>query len=130
MINYHLWSHLKLCIRTSTSIANLYNLFYHQTQSRQSISSIFSTKTFLWVVKLLYYSLYFQVTIRGIFFILTTDLEKDSALKTNLSFNPLLVLITSQFRFINVSIYAGITIVSFWMTYLDYTFTYQLRGVF
>lgn len=61
---------------------------------------------------------------------MTTDLEKDSALKTNLSFNPLLVLITSQFRFINVSIYAGITIVSFWMTYLDYTFTYQLRGVF
>lgn len=64
------------------------------------------------------------------FFIFSVNFDNVSTLKAYLPFNPLMAVLAVQFRFMNFSICVSVAIVSVWLTYLDFAFTYHQKGVF
>ncbi len=71
-----------------------------------------------------------QLTLRAIHFTLTVDMNNESDLIANLHINPLGVILVGQFRFLNTLFGITIILVSFWITYLDYLFTYKMGDLF
>ncbi|KAH9403805.1 hypothetical protein TYRP_014997 [Tyrophagus putrescentiae] len=53
-------------------------------------------------------------------------MNNESDLIANLHINPLGVILVGQFRFLNTLFGITIILVSFWITYLDYLFTYKM----
>ena len=74
--------------------------------------------------------LYLEVQLRAIHFTLTVDMESESSLRANIAVNPLGALLVGQYRFLTITVAYPVFIATFWILYLDYMFTYQMKGVF
>ncbi|KAH9410098.1 hypothetical protein TYRP_009851, partial [Tyrophagus putrescentiae] len=70
------------------------------------------------------------VQLRAIHFTLTVDMESESSLRANIAVNPLGALLVGQYRFLTITVAYPVFIATFWILYLDYMFTYQMKGVF
>lgn len=102
------------------------------TTRQSSLQTLFLPlfKTNLLALKLLQCLLYLEVQLRAIHFTLTVDMESESSLRANIAVNPLGALLVGQYRFLTITVAYPVFIATSWILYLDYMFTYQMKGVF
>ena len=107
-----------LCFRTSTAVTSLYHA---KCAPSSSSSSTDRESARLWAVRLVYYLLIGQLTLRGLLFSLDTS-------DNPLLYNPLVAFLVSRYPFLNNLLINSFCLLSCWGLFLDYAFNNSMDG--
>lgn len=136
----------QFCFSTTSMLTKLYQLNFGSSSSLTSElsttslplskSPTFSRSSQLLVVKLVYYGLVLQMTVRGVELTFLLPSQKfdspESVLPLNetayQSYHPLLVVLIHRYPYMTFPIYRNLGLLSVWLVYFDNVFTYQLDG--